>query len=418
MYSSDRYDIAIVGAGIVGASTALWLQADQRRVLLLDRAPPGSGTSFGNACTLAHYGCVPINSPGIIRRLPRLMFSGDSPLRIDWWYAMRNLPWQISFLRNCSKQRVDYISTHLGNLLALTDKGIDPLLARCGGQELISSERGCIYIFSTRQGFESAAADTEVRRRHGAEIVPMTADEFRQLEPGVKLPIYRALSFEGTRFLRDPQGLVSTYVARFIRDGGEFSQIGVSRVRADSAGVELTLDNGSSINCNKLVVAAGAWSKSVSGSGAEDLPLDTERGYHILFRNHGDIVKRPVAWIEGGFYATPMAHGLRMAGTVELAGLNPNPTPERIDYLSRKAYQLFGDIGPYDEQWLGFRPTFPDALPVIGPSHRSGNIMFAFGHQHLGLTLGGATGMLIAQQLAGADTAIDLSPFRADRFFG
>lgn len=416
MPESAKYDVAVVGAGIVGAGAALWMQNGQERVLLLDHQLPGSGASSGNACTIATYGCIPINSPGIFRRLPGLIFTKDSPLRIDWRYALSHLPWQMAFLRNCTPRRVEAISKHLASLLALTDAGIDPLIERCDAGGFFADKRGCIYIFSSRKGFEAARPDTDTRRRHGADITELSADDFRDLEPNIRMGVYGALSFDNTRFLLDPQGLVQRFVQQFVNDGGRFRQAGVSHVVPSADDVTVVLDNGSAITCSKLVIAAGAWSGSITGSGAEELPLDTERGYHILFRDHGDLIKQPVAWAEGGFYATPMGQGLRLAGTVELAGLNAQPTRERIDYLSRKAQQLFGNIGTPDDSWLGFRPTFPDSMPVIGPSHRSPRIIFAFGHQHIGLTLGAATGMLVAELAASGKPSVDLTPFSASRF--
>ena len=413
---SLNYDVAVIGAGIVGASAALWLQPDAGRVVLLDRGRPGAGTSYGNACTIADYACIPINSPSVARRLPALLFSRDSPLRVDWWYALRNPGWQLAFLRNCHKNRVSTISDHLGRLLTLTDAGLDPLIARSDAHRWFAERRGLVYIYTSERGFEGAKADTATRRRHGAEIVELSAAEFRELEPGIRMPVHRALSFHKTRVVRDPQGLVQAYVDRFVKDGGHFRQAGVTRVDPGDEAVTVNLDDGSRLTCGKLVVAAGAWSGSIAGTGAGDLPLDTERGYHILFRDHGHLVRHPVAWAEGGFYAVPMAQGLRLAGTVEIAGLDAPAKPDRIDYLRRRALQMFGDIGEPDDTWLGFRPTFPDALPVIGPSHRSDRIIFAFGHQHIGLTTGGATGKLVADLIASRQPSIDLAPYSVRRF--
>ena len=412
----EDYDVVIIGAGIVGASSALWIQPLGQSVLLVDHQPPGSGASFGNACTIATYGCIPINSPAIFRRLPGLVFSKDSPLRIDWWHALTHLPWQMGFLRNCMPRRVEQICSHLGHLLALTDAGLDPLIERCNATGLVADRRGCIYIFTSERGFEEARPDSETRRHYGADFIELSADEFRDVEPNVRMVVHRALSFGNTRFLRDPQGLVQTFVRQFVEDGGCFVQARVSRVYPDTDKVTIAFDDGSTIRCRQLVVAAGAWSKNIAGSGAEDLPLDTERGYHVMFRDLGDLVNQPIAWVEGGFYTTPMDQGLRLAGTVELAGLNPRLNQSRIDYLTRKAHQIFGNIGPPDDTWLGFRPTFPDSMPVIGPSHRSPRIIFAFGHQHIGLTLGGATGMLVAELVACVQPSVDLAPFSATRF--
>lgn len=411
-----KFDVAIIGAGIVGASAALWVQQEGKKILLLDGRAPGSATSYGNACTIATYACVPVNSPGIFRRAPKLLFSRDSPLRVDWWYALSHLPWHLAFLRNCTTNRVKSISEHLARLLELTHAGIDPLVKRSGAEACFADQEGIYYIFSSESGYRAAQWETETRRRHGASITELNGQEFKAREPSVAMPVHRALLFEGARFLRNPKSLVESYVDQFTRDGGTFRQLQASTVTTDAHGIEVRLEDESSIRCDKLVIAAGAWSTDISGSGAEDLPLDTERGYHILFSDYGNLLRRPVAWVEGGFYATPMEQGLRLAGTVELAGLRNKLNKHRIDYLIRSAHTMFDGIGQPDDTWLGFRPTFPDALPVIGPSPRSRNILFAFGHQHVGLTLGGVTGTLIADLVAGREPPIDLSPYSATRF--
>ena len=410
------YDVAIVGAGIVGASTALWVQQDGKRILLLDSRSPGSATSYGNACTIATYGCVPINSPSIYRRLPYLLFNRHSPFRIDWWYALTHLPWQLAFLRNCSTSKMNEISAGLAALLELTDAGMDPLIQRSDAQKCFAEQRGIYYVFSSAEGYYAAQKETELRRRHGTSVTEFKEFEFRQLEPGIRIPVHRALLFEGARFLRDPRKLVEHYVDQFTKEGGTFKRSHVTRVTPGPEDVTVQLVGGTSISCRNLIIAGGAWSKGIVGSGAEDLPLDTERGYHILFKDYGHLIEQPVAWVEGGFYTTPMDHGLRLAGTVELAGLKDNPNRDRIDYLTRSAHKLFGDIGQPDDTWLGFRPTFPDALPVIGLSHKSNKILYAFGHQHIGLTLGGATGKIIADLVEGREPAIDLKPYSPTRF--
>lgn len=413
---NTEYDVAVIGAGIVGASSALWCQQDGRRILLLDQRSPGGGTSYGNACIIATYACIPINSPDNFRRLPELMFDRDSPLRIDWRHALGHLPWQMSFLRNCAAGRVDEIRGHLAQLLTLTNEGIDPLVALSRAQHCVADGGGCYYVYGGERGYKAAEGEIAVRRQYGASIEVLSGDEFLSREPNVIMPVHRALLFDGARFLLDPQKLIECYVEKLTADGGEFRQARVDSVEPDSSGIDVRLGDRTTVRCKKLVIAGGAWSKSIRGSGAEDLPLGTERGYHVLFKQHRALVKRPVAWMERGFYATPMDHGLRLAGTVELGGLEDTPNPDRIDYLTRSAHAMFGDIGEPDDTWLGFRPTFADALPVIGPSHRSNRVLFAFGHQHIGLTLGGATGKIISDLVAGRNPPIDLQPYSASRF--
>jgi D-amino-acid dehydrogenase len=408
-------DILVAGAGIVGMSCALWAVKRGHRVVLADANPPGSGTSFGNACTIATYACVPVNSPSIITGLPSLLFSRESPLGFDWLYALRNLPWMLSFLRNCTAARVASITDHLGDLLAHTDAGLDPLIEYAGAQDLMVAN-DCLYVWSTRTGFEGARTSNEARARNGVQFDVLDAADIRQLEPELRMPLHKGLLYKGARHVRDPQALVQRMHARFIAEGGIWVEAGVDAVEADDDGVTAELSTGDFLRAGKVVVAAGAHSASVGGSGAQDLPLDTERGHHIVYREKAHLLSRPVGWADAGLYATPMDHGLRFAGTVELAGLDKPKSPGRLAYLKRKSHEMFEDLGEPDDDWLGFRPTFPDALPAIGASPVSPHILHAFGHQHIGLTLGGITGRIITDLAEGRQPNFDISPFDPARF--
>ncbi len=410
-----EFDLAVVGAGIVGVSCALWGQMRGLRVILLDENPPGSGTSFGNACTIAPYACVPVNSPGILTSLPSLLFSRESPLGFDWLYALRNLPWMIAFLRNCSPTRVGEITDSLGGLLSYADSGLDPLIREADAEDLMIAN-DCLYVYANKNSFKAAAEGNEARRRNGVSFDLLGPDEIRDLEPALKMPIHKGLLFRGARHVSNPQVLIERFHARFVSGGGTWRQDRVLRTTTNTPGVTIDLGGGEEIKAGKVVIAAGAHAKSIAGSGASDIPLDTERGHHVMFKDHGHLLSRPVGWADAGFYATPMAAGLRIAGTVEIAGLDKQKSQHRIAYLTRKAHEMFGDLGEPDEDWLGFRPTLPDALPVIGRSPQSDDILYAFGHQHIGLTLGGITGRIIADLAQGRMPNEDISAFDPKRF--
>lgn len=414
MQDSD-YDIAIAGAGIVGVSCALWAQLRGLKVLLADGNAPGSGTSFGNAGTIATYACVPVNSPSIVSGLPFYLFSKESPLGFDWSYALTNLPWMISFLRNCSKERVRAITDHLGDLLSHADAGLDPLIEAAGAEDLLVSN-DCLYVWSTQEGYEGARTSNEARKRNGVAFDLLGADDIRALEPALQMPLHKGLLYKGARHVSNPLALTERLHAKFVAMGGAWVQQHVTETAADGDGVTVTLADGTTYRTGKCVVAAGAHSKAIKGSGASQTPLDTERGHHLLYKDHGHLLSRPVGWADAGFYAVPMEPGLRVAGTVELAGLTKPKSKGRLDYLARKAAEMFGDIGTPDEDWLGFRPTLPDSLPAIGPSAQSPNILFAFGHQHIGLTLAGITGRIIADMAEGRAPNFDVSPFDPKRF--
>lgn len=410
-----EFDIAIAGAGIVGVSCALWAQMRGLKVLLVDGNPPGSGTSSGNAGTIATYACVPVNSPSIVSGLPFYLFSKESPLGFDWRHALTNMPWMLSFLRNCSKDRVSTITDHLGDLLSHADAGLDPLIEAAGAQDLLVSN-DCLYVWSTREGYEGAKASNKARKRNGVAFDLLEADDILALEPALKMPIHKGLLYKGARHVRNPLMLTQRLHAKFMAMGGTWVQQPVTETAVVGDEVTLMLGDGTKHRAGKCVIAAGAHSKSIKGSGASDTPLDTERGHHVLYKNQGHLISRPVGWADAGFYAVPMEPGLRVAGTVELAGLSKPKSKGRLDYLARKAVEMFGDLGPPDEDWLGFRPTFPDSLPAIGPSAKSPNILYAFGHQHIGLTLAGITGRIIADLAEGRAPNFDVSPFDPKRF--
>ena len=408
------FDLIVAGAGIVGTSTALWAQKLGLKVALLDPNPPGSGTVSGSACTIATYGCLPVNSPSVLTSLPQLMLSPESPLSVDLVHALKNPRWMLSFLANCRPSRVEHISQCLADLLAHSDAGLDPLIAEAGAEDLFV-QNDALYVWSTKAGFEAARAGNARRRALGVAMEELDPDQIRALEPNLKLPLYRGLLFKNARHVKSPQELVSRMAQRFSALGGAWIQQGVEAVQATSSAVTVKTSQPTDLQTRKFVLAAGAHSARIKGSGAERLPLGTERGYHVLFKKHADLLSRPVGWAEAGFYCTPMAEGLRAAGTVEIAALDAPLNPRRTAYLARKAQEMLGPLGEPDSEWLGYRPTLPDSLPVIGNSPAHDNILYAFGHQHIGLTLGGITGKLVAEMAQSGkpnNALADFSPLR------
>ena len=407
--------IAIIGAGIVGCSCALWLHKKGFEVILVDPEDPGSGTSSGNAGTIADYGCVPVNSPGIFRRLPSLLTSKESPLSLNLGYALSHPSWMIQFLSNCRDAKVKHTIQQLGELLAKTYEGLDPLLDMADARDLMR-QNGCMSVYRNEQEFQKAMPSNLARRAQGVDYTELDRADIQALEPGLKLPFERGLLFEAASHVINPQALCQRYFECFLRNQGEYiPQRAVSIEQADGS-VQLRLDNGGNLQVDRIVIAAGAFSKSIEGIQMNSLPLDTERGYHVQFSNHQHLLTRPVAWNAGGFYATPMEHGMRFAGTVEIAGYGKAHNPRNIAFLTRKAHEMFDLPTKPDQEWLGYRPTLPDALPVIGYSSGSKNVLLAFGHHHIGLTLAGITGKLIAELVNGEEPSHNIQPFNPGRF--
>ena len=412
---NENKTVAVVGAGIVGLSCAIWLQIKGFSVILIDPEKPGSGTSSGNAGTIADYGCIPVNNPKIFRRLPSLLFSKDSPFSIDLHYALTHLPWLIGFLKNCRTARVARITRILGKLLAKTYQGLDPLIELSGSRHLLS-QQGFLQVFKTEREYESVRANTQARKDQGVEFIELNAAEIGELEPSLKQAFEKGLYFNNVSHVVNPQSLSTRYFECFLAKQGRYVKQRALAVDHKKEAIRVILEDGETIDADRVVIAAGAFSAQIDGTGAQRLPLDTERGYHIQYAGRQSLLKRPVSWVAAGMYATPMEQGLRFAGTVEFAGYDQSMNPRNLDFLVRMSREMFDLPESPDQEWLGFRPTFPDALPVIGYSPHSEYILFAFGHHHLGLTLAGITGKLIAELLNQEEPSHKLKAFSSRRF--
>jgi D-amino-acid dehydrogenase len=412
---AQQFDIAVVGAGIVGVSTALWAAMRGKTVVVLDPKKPGSGASFGNACTIATYGCLPINSPSIFRRLPKLLTDPESPLAFDWFYAAQHPRWMLSFLANCRPASVDHITKANAVLLSHADAGLNPLIAEAASEDLMV-ENDVLYLYSSQAGYDGARAGIEKRKSLGVALDVVEPDDIAELEPNLKLNVVKGLRFMGARHVLSPQILILRMMARAIALDSVHIAKAVTEVSHNTDNVTLKLADRTELQANSVVLATGAHTRTIKGAGAEKLPLDTERGYHVMFPDDGQKLSRPCGWEEAGFYAVPMADGLRFAGTVEIAGLKKPQNARRTRYIEERARRMVEGLGQAGETWMGFRPTFPDSLPAIGTSPKSARIYHAYGHQHLGLTLGGITGRTIVDLIDGVQPNFDLSPYDPGRF--
>lgn len=412
----NKDSVAIVGAGIVGLSCALWLQKKGFTVTLIDPEPPGSGTSSGNACTIADYGCIPVNSPDIFRRIPSLLFSKNSPLTVNHLYALTHLPWLLQFLSNCRASRVSKIIENLSHILQQSYQGLNPLIELSESQNLMS-QKGCLQVYKTLAEFEGARATNEIRRRQGSEYIELDRDDIHQLEPFLKPIFEKGILFEKASQTLNPQSLCTNYFNSFLKHQGKYMSQRVLEANPDGDIVKLKLEGKDNLlSVDHVIIAAGAFSKQIKGTGANHLPLETERGYHIQYANLQSNVNRPISWSKAGIYATPMNEGLRIAGTVEIAGNNPRKNRNILDFMIKKGGEMFDLPNQPDQEWLGFRPTLPDALPAIGHSPVSNRIVFAFGHHHLGLTLAGITGKLISELVNNEPLSLDISAYSPNRF--
>lgn len=407
--------VAVVGAGIVGISSALYLQRAGFRVTLIDRDEPGNGASFGNAGAIAPHAFVPVNSPSIPRRLLRLLFAGGSPLSVNWAYAPRMIPWLVSFLRHCSESEVTRISVALHSLLSRNIAFAQPLFRDSGADRLIRGG-GYLHLYESEADMRTLALEVQLYKRLAPDAQEIDAAEIRRLEPNLAPVFVKALYFTDALHYLSPVDVCATMARHFTARGGTFLRDNIRAVRQERDG-GLSVEGSQTVTADQVVLSAGAQSMRLAGQAIERLPLETERGYHIVFGGYGDIISRTCSSATAGYAMTPMNEGLRCAGMVELAGLDKPANPACHAYLERTARRFLPGLGkPPTSRWMGFRPSMPDALPVIGRSTRTPGIIFAFGHQHVGMSSGCVTGSIVADIAANRPPAIDIAPFSPARF--
>ena len=410
--------ILVLGAGIIGVNAALALRRRGFAVTIIDDRGPGLGTSYGNAGCIAVAEITPISMPGLVWQVPRMLLDPLGPLAIRWQYLPQLAPWLWRFWRAGAKRRVEEITASLGALVGRAWTDWDAVIAEAGIRHLFV-KNGALFVYRTEAGFRAGDYEWELRRRHGAQAEAIDGPEIRQLEPALSPAYTRGYFIPNWGHVLDPHKVVVRLAEHFRAGGGE---IRVGRARGiefkDGRPSALRLEDGSTAQFDALVVCAGAWSKTVCSWFGLDVPLDTERGYNTTLPNPGAKLTRPVCPAESSFLMTPMEMGLRIGGAVELAGLEAPPNYARAKALLELGRQALPGLNTSNgKEWMGFRPSMPDSMPVIGRSPKHPDSVFlAFGHGHLGLTESATTGQLIAQLVANETTSIDVAPFRIDRF--
>ena len=412
--------VGVIGAGMVGVCAASWLQRDGHSVFLVERGEPGHGASFGNAGCFNGSSVTPVAMPGVIWKVPGWLKDPLGPLALRPAYLPKIAPWLWRFVRAGTPEKIAAQARALRSLLGPTLEALRPLVAEAGAEALVH-RRGHLYLYRTRQALEGDRLAWDLRRDNGVEIDTLGANELRQLEPAVSRDYGCAVLVRENGHTSNPLALVEALLAQFRRNGGEVVAASATGFRlAGGRLVAIESDQGD-LPADAAIVCAGAWSKPLAAALGDRVPLETERGYHLMIRDPEVMPRLPVADAEGKFVATPMDTGLRFAGTVELAGLDAPPDWRRARILLQQGRKLLpGLAADYPEErisvWMGHRPSLPDSLPVLGPSRASPDVVYAFGHGHVGMTGGPYTGKVIADLVAGRPAPIDLTPFRADRF--
>jgi D-amino-acid dehydrogenase len=412
----SELSVVVVGAGIVGASAALALQRDGHRVTLVDRDAPCAGASFGNAGAIVNASCAPTAMPGVAFDALRMIGRPLAPLSIRPAYLHRILPWLIRFIFESRRTKV---VDNARNLHALTRRSIQGwrLLTRNTGLAELLHEGGWLTVYETERSFNNSSEERELMNANGVPYEILGAGDIQDLEPNLAPVFTYGIFNRDSLRISNPQRMVQGMVDLLIATGGYYQQFDVRSLEIH--GPKILLNSAtSSITADKVIIAAGAWSKPLALQAGNRLPLDTERGYHLMLpMENSRLLSRPIMNAESICALVPMDTGLRLTGQDELAGVDAAPDYRRIRRLLPVAKRMLPGIeGDEQSVWMGCRPSLPDSLPVIGFARRSANILYAFGHQHLGMTMGPATGLIVADMVAGRDSGIDLAPYRPDRF--
>jgi D-amino-acid dehydrogenase len=407
----------VIGAGIVGVNCAIALQSRGLQVELIDPNPPGSQTSSGNAGCFAVSEILPVSLPGLIWRLPRMLMDPLGPLSIRWQEVPRLAPWLWEFWRAGRIDRVEAAVRVLAGLLQRTWVDYTPVLTAARLTHLVR-QRGTLALFRSETAFRETQGEWNIRLRNGVRAELLDADGIRDLEPDLAPIFARGYFLTGWGHTIDPQKLTSGLAHYFESGGGKITQARVAAFTPKNGAPSIAIcADGSKISFENVVICAGAWSKPLCHQLGYDVPLDTERGYNTTLPTPNVQLSRPICDVEYNYVVTPLAGGLRVGGAVELAGLKASPNFARskaLLELCRQALPGLNDEG--GTQWMGFRPSMPDSLPVIARSRFHKNVFFGFGHGHLGLTEAATTGRLIAELVSGQPTCLDLVPFSIDRF--
>ncbi|MGX5826043.1 NAD(P)/FAD-dependent oxidoreductase [Mesorhizobium sp. 43Arga] len=412
----ERKNIAIVGGGIIGICAAAFLAEAGRSVTIFDRTGICEETSSGNAAAFAFSDVLPLAHKGMIKHLPKWLADPLGPLSIPPAYLPRLLPWLIRFWRAGAPAKYEASLAAQAGMMKLAEAEWMDLLDRSGTRPMLR-EDGSLELYECEAEFRASLSGWAARERFGIGFRHVEGGGLAELQPGLSPRFIKGTFVPGWKTVADPKLLGKAVWAYAEAKGARFEMAGIDRVAADQDGATLTLADGTNRQARHLIIAAGAWSHLLARQLGDRIPLETERGYNTTLPGSAFDVKRQLIFSGHGFVITPLETGLRVGGAVELGGIERPPNFARSKALLRKAQQFLPGLNPSGgREWMGFRPSLPDSVPVIGKASRSRPVVYAFGHGHLGLTQAAATGRLIREIILGQVASVDLAPFSPQRF--
>lgn len=407
--------IVVIGAGIVGMSAAIWLQRAGKSVIVVDKGEPGMGTSYGNGGIIVPSGVVPVTAPGMLLKAPMYLLNPNFPLFLRWPYLPRLLPWMLRYMSHANTKDTRRISKGLIPIVGDSVEQHKALAKGTSAEGWITDSDYC-FAFKDRTAFDADPFTWELRRAAGQVPELIQGDAVREYEPALGDDIGLLAVMKDHAFVRAPGKYVQALADVFVAEGGDLRQVEVVDVDLTEGKVSAVVTSQGPIPCDKAVIATGVWSKPLMKKLGLNIPLESERGYHIVFKDPSIKLNATYMIAAGKFVCTPMEEGLRVAGVVEFGGLDAGPSKAPIDLLYRQVKQNFPTLTYSSaEEWQGHRPALTDSLPIIGEIAHTG-VFAGFGHHHIGLTGGPKTGRLIADLITQKGTNLDLSAYDAGRF--
>lgn len=414
--SAENADVIIVGAGIVGICSAVFLAEAGKKVVVVDRTGVCEETSSGNAAALAFTDMLPMAQKGMARQVPKWLADPLGPLSIPPAYLPKLMPWLVRFMLAGRPGRYEASLTAQASMMRLAEQEWQDLFDRSGTRDMLR-EHGSLELYESEAEFKAALPGWAARERFGVAYKHLKQDEIAEYQPGLSPAFVRGTFVPEWKNVADPKLMGKALWAYAEKLGARFASGRVAAVAPGSGGVTVTLEGGRSLEAGRAVIAAGAWSHLLARELGDRIPLETERGYNTTLPTSAFDVRRQLVFPSHGFVITPLSTGLRVGGAVELGGLERAPNYARSRAMLEKARRFLPGLDPSGgREWMGYRPSLPDSLPVIGRARNSANVVYAFGHGHLGLTQSAATGRLVRDLILGRPDAIPLSPFSPQRF--
>jgi len=407
--------IIVIGAGIVGVSSAIWLRRAGHDVILIDKGEPGMGASYGNGAILAACSVVPVTSPGLLLKGPKLLLDPNFPLFMRWSYLPKLIPWMARYMSNANDKDTRRIAH---GITTIVGDSLEQHQALTAGKDAAKwvQESEYSFVYPDRAAFDADTYVWELRREAGFVPELIEGRAVQEAEPILSQNIDFLAVMKNHGFILNPAGYVKDLVKLLESEGGKFVRTEVKDFDISGGNISAIDTDQGRMECDRAVLATGVWSKPLMGKLGLNIPLEAERGYHIVYQNPNIRPNAPMMLTTGKFVATPTDEGLRCAGVVEFGGLKDVKSKAALRLMRKKVNEVFPTMNAAtEEEWLGFRPAPSDSLPLVGEVGNSG-VFTAFGHHHIGLTGGPKTGRMIADMVTGNQMNIDTTPFAPDRF--